>query len=119
MEASDPLSIEKWSPNRPVQARVTIPALKSIQAAQQYLQLLVYQTSQKIRNYDTIETSIPNNLIKSGTEVQLASNRLKDLAFENNRTASVLSVSYDLDVQSWSIGSKFCTLSLKSSVDPF
>lgn len=118
VEASDPLSIERWTPTRPVQARVTIPALKSIQAAQQYLQLLVYQTSQKIRSYDTMQVTIPNNLIKPGTEIQIASNRLKDLDFSKNRTAMVLSVTYDLDVNDWSIGSKFCSLSLRGSVDP-
>ena len=115
VEASDPLSIDRWTPNRPVQARVTIPSMKNIQAAQAYLQLIVYQTSQKIRNYDSIDVSIPNILIKPGTTIQLASNRLKDLAFENNRIAIPNSVGYNLDVRNYSIGSKYCSLSLKGS----
>ena len=54
IEASDPTSIDKWSPGRPVQARATIPTLKNIDAAKQYLQILVSQTAQKIRNCNNL-----------------------------------------------------------------
>ncbi len=119
VEASDPSSIEKWSPGRPVQARVTIPSLKNIQATQQYLQILVSQTAQKIRNYGNLKVSIPNILIEPGTEVQLVSDKIRDLYFDNNRVATVKSVSYSLDVQDYAIGSKHCEVALRGYVSPF
>jgi len=119
VEASDPASIEKWSPGRPVQARATIPSLKNIQATQQYLQILVTQTSQAIRNYGNLTVSIPNILIEPGTEVQVVSDRIRDLYFDNNRVATVKSVNYSLDVSDFSVGSKHCEVSLRGYRSPF
>ena len=118
VEASDPLSIARWSPGRPVQSRASAPSLKSVQATQAYLNLVVSQTAQKIRLYDNLEVSIPNNLITPGTEIQLASDRIRDLAFENDVVAEVKSVSYNLDVTEYAIGSKYCTVSLRGYVSP-
>lgn len=119
VEASDPSSIEKWSPGRPVQARATIPTLRNIQATQQYLQILVQQTAQKIRNYGPVVVSIPNRMIESGTEVQLVSDKIRDLDFLNNRIATVLSVGYKLDVNEFAIGSKHCDVALRGYVSPY
>lgn len=119
VEASDPASIEKWSSGkRPVQARVSIPSMRNLQSTKQYMQILVEQTAQKIRNYGSMKVSIPNILIQSGTEVQIASDKLKALAFDNNTTAMVRNVSYSLDVKSFAIGTKFCTVSLRGFVAP-
>lgn len=118
VEASDPSSIEKWSPGRPVQARATIPSLKNIQATQQYLQILVSQTAQKIRNYGNLTVSIPNILIQPGTEVQLVSDKIRDLHFDNNRVATVKSVGYSLNVSDFAVGSKHCEVSLRGYVNP-
>lgn len=119
LEATDEASIARWSPGRPVQARATVPTFKNVQATQQYLQVLVQQTAQKIRNYGNLVVSIPNNLIESGTEVQVVSDKIKDLSFENNRVAAVTSVSYKLDVNEFAIGSKHCEISLRGYVSPF
>jgi len=119
IEASDPASIEKWSPGRPVQARATIPTLKNIDAAKQYLQILVSQTAQKIRNYGNLTVSIPNILIQPGTEVQLVSDKLRDLYFENNTMATVKSVNYNLDVANYAVGSKSCDITLRGYVSAY
>ena len=119
VEASDDLSIEKWTPNRPVQSRATIPTLKSVPATKAYLDMLVQQVAQKIRNYGNTEVSIPNILLTPGTEVQVASDRIRDLLFQNNRVATIKNVSYALDVQNFAIGSKYCSVGLKGYVSPF
>lgn len=118
VEASDYASITKWTPNRPVQSRISIPALKSVQATQSYLDLLVTQTAQKPRFYPSMVVSIPNRLIESGTELQVASDLVKGLEFENNVIATVNAVTYNLDVNDFAIGSKFCTVQLKGWVSP-
>lgn len=119
VEASDDASIEKWTPGRPVQSRATIPTLKSVPATKAYLDMLVQQTAQKIRNYNQVETTIPNILITPGTEVQIVSNIIPDLAFENNRVATIKNISYSLDVKNFAIGSKYCTVGLKGYVSPY
>jgi len=118
VQASDDLSIEKWSPGRPIQSRATVPSLKSVQATQAYLNIIVQQTAQKIRTYSPVTVTIPNNLIQSGTNVQVASNRIRDLIFDNNRMAMVKSVGYELDTSKYAVGTKECTVSLKSYVSP-
>lgn len=111
-EASDPNSIERWTPNRPVQSRVSVPTLKSAAATQQYLDLVVSLTAQKIRNYGTVEVTIPNVLIQSGTELQVASDLIPGLEFESNVMAEVKRVAYELDVYNFAVGSKHCYVDL-------
>jgi hypothetical protein len=119
VEASDEASVAQWSTGtRPIQAMATIPSMKNIEASRQYLRVLVQQTSQKIRNYGNLKVSIPNNLISAGTEVQLASNMIKSLLFENSATAITTSVQYHLDVKEYAIGSKTCDISLRGYVAP-
>lgn len=118
VEASDPYAIDKWSKGRPIEARISVPTLKSVQATQKYLDLIVQQTAQKIRNYDPVEVSIPNILIEPDTEVQVASDLIPALAFQNNVTATVKAVGYALDVNEYAIGSKYCTVALKGFVSP-
>lgn len=113
-EASDPLSIEKWGHNRPVEARVQAPLLKSVQATQQYLDLLVQITAKKIRKYNQFVCTIPNNLIQTGTEVQVASDFLPALSMGKNVIAQVQGVKYSFDASSndESIGSRQCIVNL-------
>lgn len=118
LSASNDLSISRWSPGRPVQARVSVPALKSVQSTQAYLNIVVQQTSQKIRNFEPLTVTIPNNFIQSGTNIQTASDRIKDLAFENNRMAMVKSVGYSLDTSAYAVGTKVCGVTLRSYVNP-
>jgi hypothetical protein len=118
LSATNDLSISKWSPGRPVQARVSVPALKSVEATQAYLNIVVQQTSQKIRNFEPLTVTIPNNFIQSGTNIQTASDRIRDLLFENNRMAMVKSVSYSLDTSQYAIGTKTCNVTLRSYVSP-
>jgi hypothetical protein len=119
-EASDPLSIAKWGHNRPVEARVQAPLLKSVQATQQYLDLLVQLTAKKIRKYNEFVCTIPNNLIKTGTEVQVASDYLPALHISKNVIAQVQGVKYSFDATSndESIGSRQCTVQLLSYISP-
>lgn len=107
-EASDPLSIEKWGYKRPVEARVQAPLLKSVQATQQYLDLLVQLTAKKIRKYNQFVCTIPNNLIQTGSEVQVASDYLPALSMKKNVIAQVQGVKYSFDANSndQSIGSR-------------
>jgi hypothetical protein len=116
--ASDELSIAKWSPGRPVQARATVPTLNSVAATQTYLNLVVQQTAKKIRNFENVTVSIPNILIKPGTNIQVVSDRIRDLVFANNRMALVKSVSYSLDTSQFAVGTKTCEISLRSYVSP-
>lgn len=118
VEASDDTSIQKWSPGRPIEARVEIPGLKTFESTMQYLNLVVQQTAQKIRVYDNLTVSIPNNLIQAGENVQIASSRLRDLLFENNVMATVKSVNYTLDTNTYGLGTKECSISLKGFVSP-
>jgi hypothetical protein len=118
LSASNDLSISRWSPGRPIQARVSVPALKSVQATQAYLNTVVQQTSQKIRNFEPLVVTIPNNFIQSGTNIQTASDRIRDLAFENNRMAMVKSVGYSLDTSEYAVGTKVCNVTLRSYVSP-
>ena len=118
LQASNDLSISKWSPGRPVQARVSIPALKSVQATQTYLNIVVQQTSQKIRNFEPLTVTIPNNFIKPGTNIQTVSDRIRDLIFDNNRIAMVKSVGYTLDTSQFAVGTKECNVTLRSYVSP-
>jgi hypothetical protein len=118
VEASDDTSIQKWSPGRPVEARVDNQGLKTFDSTLKYLNLVVQQTAQKIRNYENLTVTIPNNLIQAGENVQVASQRFKQLAFENNVMASVKSVNYSLDVTEWGVGTRSCSVVLKGYVSP-
>lgn len=119
-EASDPLSIAKWGHNRPVEARVQAPLLKSVQATQQYLDLLVQITAKKIRKYNQFVCTIPNQLIQCGTEVQVASDLIPALRIEKNVIARVQGVKYNFDAKSHdeSIGSRQCIVNLLGYVSP-
>jgi hypothetical protein len=119
-EASDPLSISKWGYQRPVEARVQAPLLKSVQATQQYLDLLVQITAKKIRKYNQFVCTIPNNLINTGTEVQVASSFLPSLGLSKNVVAQVQGVKYSFDASSndQSVGSRQAIVQLLGYVSP-
>lgn len=117
-EASDPLSINKWTPKRPVEVRVDAPLLKSVEGTQQFLDLLSQYSGKKIRRFNTISCSIPNHRLPAGKEVQIASKILPRMKMSDSSMAQVERVRYALSASDFAEGIRYMNVDLVSFIDP-
>jgi hypothetical protein len=109
-EMTDPASIRRWTPGRPIESLVpTIPGA-SIRTMQVYLAHLIRYTARKRRQFTFTTTTIPNRLFKLGASVQIQDPYSIDLSKAHNTMAQIQEISYNADVYEDSIGTRFCNI---------
>lgn len=110
-EMSDPASIARWTPNRPIEAIIpTIPGA-SVRTMQIYLAHMIRYTARKRRQFEFEQVTIPNRLFKLGASVQIIDPGSVDLQKGMNTLAQIQEVQYYGDVYSDDArGSCFCRI---------
>lgn len=110
-EMSDPASIARWTPNRPIEAIIpTIPGA-SVRTMQIYLAHMIRYTARKRRQFEFEQVTIPNRLFKLGASVQIIDQGSVDLQKGMNTLAQIQEISYYGDAYSEDArGNCFCRI---------
>lgn len=110
-------SINRWTPQFPVEAEVSQSWIKTTQTMEQLLDQLVFHSGQPPITFDTMLTTIPNVGYKPGQSVQIVDDLL---GFPANRdfTCQVLEDHYWVVADEYGLGNQFCEVSLKGYQSP-
>jgi len=110
-EMSDPASIARWTPNRPIEAIIPTIPQASVRTMQIYLAHMIRYTARKRRQFEFEQVTIPNRLFKLGASVQIIDPGSVDLQRGMNTLAQIQEIQYYADVYSDdSRGSCFCRI---------
>jgi hypothetical protein len=74
--ASEPASIARWTPGRPVEARVSAGWIKYARTMQDYLSQVIQYTSKKPLVFNSNIVTNPNHLFQPGMQVQIVERNL-------------------------------------------
>ena len=110
-EMSDPSSIARWTPNRPIETIIpTIPGA-SVRTMQIYLAHMIRYTARKRRQFEFEQVTIPNRLFKLGASVQIIDPGSVDLQKGLNTLAQIQEIQYYGDAYSEDArGNCFCRI---------
>lgn len=113
--ASDPASIARWTPGRPVEARVSASWIKYSRTMQEYLSQIIQLTSKKPLSFNTNVVTNPNILFKPGQQVQIVERNL-GYTQDKDFIVQLLEDHYWVDAtdeHSDAVGNRFCEISVK------
>lgn len=119
--ASDPASIARWTPNHPVEARVSASWIKYSRTMQEYLSQIIQQTSKKPLTFNTNIVTNPNILFNPGQQVQIV-DRALGYTQDKDFIVQLLEDHYWVDAtddQQDAVGNRYCEISVKGFQAPY
>lgn len=116
-QARNVLSIARWTPTFPIEAKVDATWIKHAVTMSQYLNTLVHLTGQPPVTFDTMLTTIPNLLFRPGFSIQFIDDLL---GFPENRAffCQVTEDHYWVDADSYGLGNIVCEVNIKGYESP-
>lgn len=113
--ASDPASIARWTPNRPVEARVSASWIKYSRTMQEYLSQLIQLTAKKPLTFNTNIVTNPNVMFRPGQQIQIVERNL-GYTQDKDFIVQLLEDHYWVDATDNTqdpTGNRFCEISVK------
>ena len=114
-QAREPWSIARWTKGHPVEARLDEGWITNISTMSQFLNSVVYASSQLPVNFDTCTTTIPNILYQPGTVINVI-DTLLGFPPDRNFVVQCIDDHYWADASDYGPGNLNCEVSLKGFI---